>query len=220
MTNTSTASIFDLLTFTATRDQARALYQVQAFLDEETADCFLLRGCAGMGKTSILKAVVEYLTEQETPHFLMAPTRRAAKVLSQKTGVMAITIYHLIYTPTEDDQGNIRLMRRANPSTARKVFVGDEASMVSDLRPLDGDFSAPNSLLYDLLDYVWQGNPESKVIFMGDVYQLPPVPESRAGRVASPASLPICTAKASSGFPRMITLGAYRFWMTWRGGLR
>lgn len=185
---TTTASIFDLLPFTATRDQARALYQVQAFLDGETAaDCFLLRGCAGTGKTSILKAVVEYLAGQEMPHYLMAPTGRAAKVLSQKTGVQASTIHSLIYTPTEDDQGHIRLVRRANPTTARKVFVVDEASMVSDLRQADGDFTAPNSLLYDLLDYVRQGNPESKVIFVGDAYQLPPVPESRVGRDASPA---------------------------------
>lgn len=188
MTNASTATIFDLLPFTATRDQARALYGLQAFLDGETAaDCFLLRGCAGTGKTSILNAVVEYLAERETPHFLMAPTGRAAKVLGQKTGVQASTVHHLIYMASEDDQGRIRLVRRANPSPVQKVFVVDEASMVSDLPQTDGDFSAPNSLLYDLLDYVRQGNPDSKIIFVGDGYQLPPVPESRAGRDASPA---------------------------------
>lgn len=133
MTSTTSTSIFDLLPFTATRDQARALYQLQAFLDAEcTDDCFVLRGCAGSGKTSMLKAVVDYLAERETPHFLMAPTGRAAKVLGQKTGVLASTIHHLIYTPTEDDKGNIRLVRRMNPSTAQKVFVVDEASMGSD----------------------------------------------------------------------------------------
>jgi len=169
MTSTSTTSIFDLLPFAATRDQARALYQLEAFLDEDCADdCFILRGCAGSGKTSMLKTVVDFLAERETPYFLMAPTGRAAKVLGQKTGVQASTVHHLIYTPGEDAEGRIVLRRRANPSTAQKVFVVDEASMVSDLRQADGDFSAPNSLLYDLLDYIRQGNPASKVIFVGD----------------------------------------------------
>ncbi len=188
MTTTTTASIFDLLPFTATRDQARALYGLEAFLDEDcTDDCFILRGCAGSGKTSMLKAVVDFLAERDTPCYLLAPTGRAAKVLGQKTGVPASTIHHLIYTPEEDAQGRIHLRRRANPGTARKVFVVDEASMLSDLRQTDGDFNAANSLLYDLLDYLRQGNPASKVIFVGDAYQLPPVAESCAGREFSPA---------------------------------
>lgn len=185
MTTATTASIFDLLPFAATRDQARALYQVQAFLDGDApADCFILRGCAGTGKTSMLKAVVDYLAQQQMPHFLMAPTGRAAKVLSQKTNMLASTVHHVIYTPTEDpNTGTVIMRKRANDSTAVTVFVVDEASMISDQRQADGDFQTPNSLLFDLLDFVKQGNARSKVIFVGDSYQLAPV----SGEGFSPA---------------------------------
>ncbi len=96
MTTTPTAAtIFDLFPFEATRQQAEALYRLEDFVSTDcTADAFILRGAAGTGKTSLVKAVVDFLNQQEIGFCLTAPTGRAAKVLGYKTQVMAHTLYH------------------------------------------------------------------------------------------------------------------------------
>lgn len=75
-----------------TSGQASLVPKLQAFLDDDEARIFILRGYAGTGKTFLMKGVVDYLSAVNRSVHLMAPTGRAAKVLSTRTSRSASTI--------------------------------------------------------------------------------------------------------------------------------
>lgn len=180
-TTTPAQTLFSYLPFEATREQAEALYHLEEFLDVVCGnDVFILRGAAGTGKTSLVKAIVDYLEAQEVPCFLSAPTGRAAKVLGHKTRSIAHTIHHTIYRVVPTDDETVVMERRANSQAGYSVYVVDEASMISDYQRAEGTFVTPNSLLTDLVAYVKEGNPRNKIIFIGDRYQLAPVNEAES----------------------------------------
>lgn len=181
MTTTTSSNIFDFLSFEATREQAKALYQLEEFLDPTCGEnVFVLRGAAGTGKTSLVKAFVDFLQKQEIGCYLAAPTGRAAKVLGYKTHSLAHTIHHSIYRVLPTDDECIFLERKVNTQNAYSIFVVDEASMISDNNNSNGNFQTPGSLLDDLLHYVKQGNLRNKIVFIGDRYQLAPVNETES----------------------------------------
>ncbi len=179
MTTTPTAAtIFDLFPFEATRQQAEALYRLEDFVSTDcTADASILRGAAGAGKTSLVKAVVDFLNQQEIGFCLTAPTGRAAKVLGYKTQVMAHTLHHALYVPIPQNGDSERVIMRLRDiePTPHCVFIVDEASMLSDENDHEGMFCTPNSLLHDLIRYVKACNVHNKIIFIGDIYQLKPI---------------------------------------------
>ena len=70
-----------------TSGQASLVPKLQAFLDDDEARIFILRGYAGTGKTFLMKGVVDYLSAVNRSVHLMAPTGRAAKVLWQRRGL-------------------------------------------------------------------------------------------------------------------------------------
>jgi exodeoxyribonuclease-5 len=178
MTLVENKTIFDYLPFAPTMEQKKALYEISEFVDKENdSDFYILAGAAGTGKTSMLKAVVEYLVQEEFGLYLCAPTAQAAKVLASKTGHIAQTIQKVIYNTKFTEMGQVQFLKKQNDLKAYTVFLVDEASMVSDVTN-PGMFSAPNGLLTDLIDFVKAGNSKNKIIFIGDRYQLPPVNES------------------------------------------
>ena len=67
------------------------------FLTGDDGDILILNGYAGTGKTTAVASVVAALKEFEVPCVLLAPTGRAAKVLSMYTGQPAYTIHKQIY---------------------------------------------------------------------------------------------------------------------------
>ena len=67
-----------------TTQQDKVFEQIKAFLDSD-ASVFILRGYAGTGKTTMVKVVADYIA-QNRHVALMAPTGRAARVLTAKTG--------------------------------------------------------------------------------------------------------------------------------------
>ena len=73
------------------------LGDVAAFLTEDNGDILVANGYAGTGKTTALAAIVATMGEMEIPCVLLAPTGRAAKVLSSYTGRPAYTIHKRIY---------------------------------------------------------------------------------------------------------------------------
>ena len=168
---------------TLSPDQENALRKVEAFLNNP-AQVFMLKGYAGSGKTTILKGIVEYLDSVEKDFALMAPTGRAAKVIREKTGQEAFTIHKSIYSfeemmeIEEGDSFYYYYKIRNNVDVANKIFIIDEASMVSDAKS-EGEFFrfGTSHLLSDLISYsrVAQKNVNSKIIFVGDPCQLPPV---------------------------------------------
>lgn len=165
------------------QDQETALTKLEAFLTSPS-QVFMLKGFAGSGKTTIIKGFVEYLNAVEKNFTLMAPTGRAAKVIREKTGQEAFTIHKSIYSyedMVEIDDGNsfyYYYKIRNNVDVAGKLFIVDEASMLSDAKS-EGEFFRFGSshLLTDLITYtrVVEPNVNSKIIFVGDPCQLPPV---------------------------------------------
>lgn len=69
-------------------------------------DPFILQGYAGVGKTTILKHVLAMLDASRPA--LIAPTNKAARVLSVKTGVETSTVHKLLYRPVDDERNEIR----------------------------------------------------------------------------------------------------------------
>jgi exodeoxyribonuclease V len=194
MTETAATTIFDFLTFEPTRQQAEALYSLSAFLDSDcTADAFVLTGAAGTGKTSLVKAVVDYLGEQQICTLLTAPTGRAAKVLGHKTQVMAHTLHHTLYVPLfvtqkeneKEIDERVYMRLREIEAGPYSIFIVDEASMLSDQNDSESLFCTPNSLLHDLLHFVKGCNASSKIVFIGDSYQLKPIKGESVGLDAS-----------------------------------
>ena len=137
---------------------------------------FILRGYAGTGKTSVVSALVRALEQLKQPCVLLAPTGRAAKVLSRYSGFPAYTIHKQIY---RQNQLGSEFFSLSDNLHRRTLFIIDEASMLSGNRD-NGTFGS-GCLLDDLVKYVYNGQGCS-MLFLGDDAQLPPV-----GSLNSPA---------------------------------
>ncbi|MBP5677621.1 MAG: AAA family ATPase [Bacteroidales bacterium] len=146
---------------------ARFLY------DRDPRSAFLLRGYAGTGKTSLVSALIQVLPQLRVNCVLLAPTGRAAKVLSSYSHRTAFTIHKKIYMTAMDASGVIRTVRAIN-KYSYTLFIVDEASMIG----LDAT-STRHSLLEDLVDFVYGGN-HCRLMLIGDAAQLPPVGQSES----------------------------------------
>ena len=157
-----------------TADQERAINHLSALhISEKPNPLYILKGYAGTGKTSLVSAYINVARMLEISFALLAPTGRAAKVLSQYTGFRAHTIHRYIYQIFTSPDGHYRLTLVKNRLN-NAIFLVDEASMINDgVQPDDALFSGRN-LLEDLLQYVYEGE-NNKLIFVGDTAQLPPV---------------------------------------------
>ncbi len=152
-----------------TADQLEAFKQLTIFWVEKNRDqVFLLRGYAGTGKTSLIQALTKILPKYQAKSVLMAPTGRAAKVMSTYSGRPAFTIHKYIYQLQTDGRGSMLFKLRANKSR-NTLFIVDEASMINDDRS-----QWSGSLLADLLEFVASGH-QCQLLLVGDVAQLPPV---------------------------------------------
>jgi exodeoxyribonuclease-5 len=177
---------------TPTDDQSEALKKIAYYITGNTNDViFLLTGYAGTGKTSLISSVVRTLELLRTRSVLMAPTGRAAKVLSSFAGKQAFTIHKKIYRQksSKDGSGSFVLDRNLHKNT---WFIVDEASMVSN-NSNDITLFGSGKLLDDLIEYVYSGI-DCKLIITGDTAQLPPV-----GSVLSPALDPIALKEYGFG---------------------
>ena len=148
-----------------------------AFLvSRDDRKAFILRGYAGTGKTSVMSALVRALDGLKQPCVLLAPTGRAAKVLSRYSGFPAYTIHKKIY---RQNQLGVEAFSLSDNRHVRTLFIVDEASMLSGSR--DNPTFGSGCLLDDLVRYVYSGQGCS-LLLLGDDAQLPPV-----GNLSSPA---------------------------------
>ncbi|HXJ98517.1 MAG TPA: AAA family ATPase [Gelidibacter sp.] len=159
--------------FDPTLKQNIALDQLSNFvLSTNSNQLYLLKGFAGTGKTSIIGTLVSNLWHIKKSAVLMAPTGRAAKVISNYSGKEAFTIHKKIYFPKKDSGGGVKFVIQPNKHR-NTIFIVDEASMVPDL-PSDSKLFENGSLLDDLMQYVYSGH-NCKLLLIGDKAQLPPV---------------------------------------------
>ena len=180
----ASARILNLLEITPTNEQKLALEMAAKFISTNCSDDFMIiQGSAGTGKSTIVKAITDYLSDSNHSFALAAPTGKAAKVMQSKTGHSAKTIHSLIYNSEQLENGyGVKLSRKTNMSQAICVYIIDEASMISDKQSSSEKFVSGTPLLSDFIKYVKEGNKQNKIIFIGDIYQLPPV-----GSLESPA---------------------------------
>ncbi len=187
-----------------TESQRRVLKQLTNFVFESDDRVFILKGYAGTGKTTLMRFLINKLREADKSFMLLAPTGRAAKVLSNLSGAQAQTIHSMIYSfselnkdlsEVEENKLNIestgQLFLNFEPveidkeDTPTMVYIVDESSMVADteIQNITQAKFGSGKLLSELLAY--DERPESKFIFVGDPCQLPPVDE-----FMTPALLP------------------------------
>lgn len=160
--------------FEPTASQAKGFEKIAHFLSDAPDDSLLLiKGYAGTGKTTLIGHLVQQLGRIRKKSVLMAPTGRAAKVLSAYAGKNALTIHKKIYFPKVDSGGgSVQFSLKENKHT-HTIFIVDESSMIGDDRQQSKLFEN-GSLLHDLVHYVTNGE-KCKLIFVGDTAQLPPV---------------------------------------------
>ncbi|WP_419803187.1 ATP-dependent DNA helicase [Mucilaginibacter sp.] len=154
---------------TPTLQQMELFGLLHRFLISTDEDaCFILKGYAGTGKTTVLAALVKLLKNYNFQSFLMAPTGRAAKVMSNYSGRKALTIHKKIYRKKSAVTPDMNFSASDNLHEDT-LFIVDEASMIS------GESGGRNnSLLHDLIEYVYNGR-NCKLLLIGDTAQLPPV---------------------------------------------
>ena len=171
------ALIRENFTHNPTKEQEKAIFLLSDFLLSRERDAvFLLKGYAGTGKTSLLAALVRTMQQLQQRVMLLAPTGRAAKVLSSYAGAPAFTIHRKIYRQksiTEMDvfQNNVNLQQDT-------LFVVDEASMIANEAGGSSIFGT-GRLLDDLMHYVYSCEG-CRLLLVGDTAQLPPVGEEES----------------------------------------
>ena len=165
--------------------QEALLHKVAEFVSSDEDDILVVNGYAGTGKTTAISSVISVLKEYNTKCVLLAPTGRAAKVLSSYSGRPAYTVHKHIYRQKSvggDGFGQFSLAPNKDKET---LFVVDEVSLLgidASQQQSTAAFGSGN-LLEDLISFVRSG-VDCKVILIGDSAQLPPV-----GLDASPALL-------------------------------
>ena len=192
-------SITDVFSqYSLTDDQNKLVNEIEKFLNNEESDVFLLKGYAGTGKTFITKGIVEFLHTIKREVVLLAPTGKAAKILEEKSLSYALTIHSCIYenqtirsSQNEDDEtveSKAIFSLKNNRFSTDAVYIVDESSMISDFNVEQANLKfGSGRLLTDFFRFVNINNSHhiSKIIFIGDPAQLPPV--SRDKTCISPA---------------------------------
>jgi exodeoxyribonuclease-5 len=156
-----------------TASQKRLMENLSEYiLSQKKQEIFLIKGFAGTGKTTTVKALIRTLASFRIKSVLLAPTGRAAKVLSGYTQRPAFTIHKKIYRQksASDGLGDFVLEKNLHKNT---YFIVDEASMIAN-QSSEMSFFGSGRLLDDLIQYAYEGLG-CKLLLIGDTAQLPPV---------------------------------------------
>lgn len=165
--------IYAKLSFDATFNQKKIIEKLSEWLSsEEHERIFLLNGYAGTGKTTIIATFVAALKELGIKPILLAPTGRAAKVLTRYSGETAYTIHKKIYRERSIADIDSKFSLDYNREK-EAIFIVDEASMLS-AHAAEGAVFGSGNLLDDLIQYVRTGK-KCRLMLVGDDAQLPPV---------------------------------------------
>jgi exodeoxyribonuclease V len=161
------------LSFIPTKGQAELIGGISDFIvSAETDKIMIVKGFAGTGKTTMINAFTKTLSSLKIQSVLLAPTGRAAKVMSGYTSMPAYTIHKKIYRQqsSADGMGRFVLDKNFHKNT---WFIVDEASMISNDNRENSVFGS-GRLLEDLMEFVYSGTG-CHLVLVGDTAQLPPV---------------------------------------------
>jgi exodeoxyribonuclease-5 len=178
--------------FEPTLEQQQAFEGFQEFIDTNDSELvYVLVDAAGTGKTTLMQAFIEYLKTERIEFHLAAPTGRAARILEKRTGEPTSTIHNLLYTVEEEEDSTgatskIRFVRRTQTDDEdAKVIIIDEASMISNELDQNNFMVSEKPLLEDLIVHFKKLNPDNKLVFVGDKFQLPPVGSEHSTALSS-----------------------------------
>jgi hypothetical protein len=159
----------------ANQGQTEALDKLTDFLSSDK-QAFLLQGKGGTGKTTIIKKIVKEAQAQGNSVLAIAPTHKAKKVLAKSLndpGIKSTTLAAALAIKLDETTGKFtpdefaRKMDKV-PITKTSLVIIDESSMISD------------KLLEEIKELLPKG---TKIIFMGDKAQLPPVGQEKDSAV-------------------------------------
>ena len=134
--------------------------QRNAVLSSVTSGCVIITGGPGTGKTTTINTIIRVMQRMKLKVALCAPTGRAAKRMSEITGLEAKTIHRLLGVVRNDNDLNAIFSRNESNPLSEDVIIIDEMSMLDV------------NLMHSLLAAV---KPGARVIMVGDVDQLPSV---------------------------------------------
>jgi exodeoxyribonuclease V alpha subunit len=133
----------------------------------------VVTGGPGVGKTTLVRCLIELFSSKDLKCVLAAPTGRAAKRMAEATGRSAVTIHRLL----EYDAVSGGFVKGREHPLRGDLFVFDEASMIDCV----------------LADHLLRAIPNgAAVVFVGDVDQLPSVgPGTVLADVIESQSVPV-----------------------------
>ncbi|MEG0656645.1 MAG: AAA family ATPase, partial [Mucinivorans sp.] len=124
--------IYNNFGFQPTLEQKNVINSLADYIStSQQGDIFILNGYAGTGKTTLIAALVTTLESLSIEYSLLAPTGRAAKVMSQYSGHNAHTIHKKIYRRSSAGASGGTFSLQLNKSHD-SIFIVDEASMLSN----------------------------------------------------------------------------------------
>ena len=186
---TIATQIYEKLLVQPTENQKKIIESFSEYLSEDNSSTFfVLNGYAGTGKTTLIAAIVSALKTLGIKTILLAPTGRAAKVLSHYSNEKALTIHKRIYR----EQTNAAYESKFSLNINREcdaLFIVDEASMLSSGTNADKTIFGSGSLLDDLIQYVRSGK-RCRLMLVGDSAQLPPVGDDYSPALSPSEYLP------------------------------
>lgn len=150
-----------------TDKQGNCILVIKNWLKEGDSPVFILKGYAGTGKTFLLDYLQLVLQEEKINVIFCTPTGKSASVLTSKlTGAQATTIHRAFYRPYEykTAEGGAELgfeMHDDSDFNKSTLIVVDEASMLAE------------DIMLEIVQKAKVRN--SKILFVGDPMQLPPV---------------------------------------------
>lgn len=133
--------------------------QKKAIMEAVKNSVFVLTGGPGTGKTTVVRAILRIFRSMGLEIALATPTGRAAKRLSEVSGMEAKTIHRMLEMDGKSEEG-IRYHRDENNLLDEDVIIVDEASMI--------DLYLMEALLRAM-------RPGTRLVMIGDANQLPPV---------------------------------------------
>ena len=135
--------------------------QRKAVYEAVESGLVIITGGPGTGKTTTINAIIKLFEMQNMEILLAAPTGRAAKRMTETTGMEAQTIHRLLeLNGNPEEGGSMRFERNELNPLEADVIIIDEMSMVDIY------------LMYSLLKAITVG---TRLILVGDVNQLPSV---------------------------------------------
>ncbi|MDA3852773.1 MAG: AAA family ATPase, partial [Bacteroidales bacterium] len=141
--------------FNPTQDQMQVVTSLSKFTTAVVRNkTLVVKGYAGTGKTYLISAYVQALKDLEKEFVLLAPTGRAAKVLSRYCNHAAYTIHRHIYR--QKGTSDFDAFQLGYNKLKDTIFIIDEASMISN-NYQEGSFGS-GYLMKDLMDYIFSGD--------------------------------------------------------------